>query len=158
MDDKTEHTSRTGAPRWMRLLLVASLALNLLVVGVVAGFAIKGGPDGHSGPPGGMGAMHRALSDAERADLKRRMIREFRDRKEDRAAVRREMAGLVELLRADAFDPAAAADRMARVRALFNGRVTAAQDLLIGYWIEMTPSERAAYADRLEQEMERRRR
>ncbi|MGK7652105.1 periplasmic heavy metal sensor [Roseovarius sp. B08] len=158
MDDRTEQAPRTGAPRWMRWLLVASLALNLLVVGVVAGYAIKGGPDGRKGPPGSMGAMHRALSDAERDDLKSRMIREFRDRKDERTAVRREMDALVVLLRAEPFDTAAATERMAQVRALFGGRVASAQDLLIAYWSEMSLEDRAAYADRLEQELQRRRR
>lgn len=158
MDDRTEQAPRTGAPRWMRWLLLASLALNLLVVGVVAGFAIKGGPDGRKGPPGGMGAMHRALSDAERADLKRRMIREFRGRTEEREAVREELAALVELLRAEPFDASAATERMAQVRTVFDGRVASAQALLVGYWSEMSAAGRAAYADRLEQEMQRRRR
>ncbi|CAN0332432.1 unnamed protein product [Chrysoparadoxa australica] len=105
-----------------------------------------------------MGAMHRALSQEERSDLKKQMIRNFRDRTDEREAFRQEMAGLVALLRAEEFDPAAAADRMTRVRALFDDRVAAAQTLLIAYWGEMSPEDRVAYADRLEQELQRRRR
>lgn len=109
-------------------------------------------------PPGGMGAMHRALSEEERSDLKKQMIRNFRGRKDEREAFRQEMTGLVTLLRAEEFDAGAAADGMARVRALFDDRVAAAQTLLIAYWGEMSPADRVAYADRLEQELQRRRR
>ncbi len=158
MSDETETGPRTGAPRWMRVLLVMSLALNLLVVGAAAGFAIKGGPKMRGGPPGGMGAMHRALSQEERSELKKQMIRNFRGRTDEREAFRQEMTGLVTLLRAEEFDAAAAADRMTRVRALFDDRVAAAQTLLIAYWGEMSPEDRVAYADRLEQELQRRRR
>lgn len=158
MSDETDMTARAGAPRWMKILLVVSLALNLLVVGMVAGFAIKGGPKWHDGPPGGAGAMHRALSEADRVELKQRMIREFRSEKGGRAAFRQEMDGLVTLLRAETFDAAAAAERMARLRDVFDGRVASAQGLLVDYWGEMSPADRAAYADRLEAEMQRRRR
>ena len=44
MDD-VERTQRTRAPRWMRIAFGVSLALNLAVVGVLAGtFARFGGP------------------------------------------------------------------------------------------------------------------
>lgn len=158
MSDGTEMTPRTGAPRWMKILLVVSLALNLLVVGVAAGFAIKGGPKWRGGPPGGAGAMHRALSEADRAELKQRMIRTFRAEKGGRAAFHQEMEGLVALLRAETFDGAAAAERMARLREMFDGRMASAQGLLVEYWGEMSAADRAAYADRLEAEMQRRKR
>ena len=45
-------TSRT--PLWIKLLLGVSLAANLAIVGLVAGFALRGGPLGGKGP-GAMG-------------------------------------------------------------------------------------------------------
>lgn len=158
MSDMNETPERTGAPRWMKILLVVSLGLNLLVVGAVAGFAIKGGPKWRGGPPGGVGALHRALSEEDRAVLKRRMIREFRAEQGGREAFRQEMAGLVALLRAETFDAGQAAERMARVRSMFEDRMGAAQGLLVAYWNEMGAEDRKAYADRLEEQLQRRKR
>jgi len=160
MGDMKDTPARTGAPRWMKILLVVSLGLNLLIVGAVAGAVIKGGGKWRGGPGGhgGVGAFTRALSDEDRQVLKRRMVQEFRAERGGREAFREEMGALVTLLRAETFDAGAAAERMARVRGMFDGRIEAAQELLIAYWGEMSAQDRAAYADRLETEMQRRKR
>ncbi|MFN3209641.1 MAG: periplasmic heavy metal sensor [Roseovarius sp.] len=158
MSDRTDQPGRAGAPRWMKILLVVSLALNLLVLGLMAGFAIKGGPKWRGGPPGGMGAMHRALAEEDREMLKRRMTEMFRAQPDGREAFRQEMAAIVALLRADRFDAAAASETMARVRGVFDDRIGSAQALLIDHWAQMPAEARAAYADRLEAELKRRKR
>ena len=38
------NTAPKGMRLWVRIVLVVSLGLNLLVVGAIAGIAIKGGP------------------------------------------------------------------------------------------------------------------
>ena len=57
-----------GAPRWMRVLLVLSLALNLLVAGLLIGDALTGGGPGRGPRPAEMalGPVAQALDPADR--------------------------------------------------------------------------------------------
>ena len=61
MTEQTPPTSNPPprkAPRWMKIAFVSSIALNLVVVGLVAGFIASGGPkDG----PARMGRDRRPL-------------------------------------------------------------------------------------------------
>lgn len=136
----------------LRVIFALSLALNLLVVGLVAGVWWRGGPPDGARIGGQAAALYRALPG------------------EDRRALRAEMRGtidrgrlrirdpLIAALKADPFDPAAVAailvaqsDAQAqaqmRMRALWLDRIAA-----------MSPAERAAYADRLEADWTRHRR
>lgn len=139
--------------RWMPIVLVASLALNLLIVGLAAGtvLRLKGG-DHAKAPPGFGPALYRALP------------------KEDRRAMRGELSGLhkkgskhrkqdfqalSQALRVVPFDPAS-------VAALLQQQALATADLqaaLQVQWLtrvtEMTDDERKVYADRLEEVVER---
>lgn len=139
--------------RWMPIVLVVSLALNLLIVGMAAGTALrlKDG-DRAKAPPGFASALYRALP------------------KEDRKAMREELSGLhkkgskhrkqdfqalSQALRAVPFDPAA-------VENLLQQQVQSMADLqaaLQTQWLtrvtEMSDQERQAYADRLEDVVDR---
>ena len=66
----TEPTSDRGAAgRWPTGRLVASLGLNLAVVGLVAGLALKGPPPPRRAARSGSGATARALPEPYRDDL-----------------------------------------------------------------------------------------
>lgn len=153
------HPKMPGAPRWMKVLLVVSLALNLLVVGAVVGAAVTGagkwrGPGG----PGGAGALTHALSEADRKALRRQMVRTFMTERDGRAAYRENMAELLVLLRAPEYDAAAVTERIAHVRTTFEARFQAGQTLLVDRLGDMSADERAAYADRLEAVLQRKKR
>lgn len=139
---------RSGAPRWMRLVLVVSLALNLLVIGAVAGAAITGG-----GPWRGMeahgGPMARALTPEDRRILRQRSLEARGDLRDGRRAHRAAMQELVTLLRATPFDAEAVEAQMRVVRVMLGERMAQGQSLLLDRLSDMTPAERAAYADRL---------
>ncbi len=150
--------------RGMRILLFVSLALNLLVVGVVAGIAVNGPP----GPPGGgRGSSNqdpalpytRALEEDQRRDLRRQLRRDvMRDRQEMRALRDDIFAGYQEalsVLRSSPYDSDAL--EAALVRQADHGAELRArgQALLGAYIAEMSAEERAAYADRLEAELSR---
>ncbi len=158
MGETQNGAGRGGAPRWMTILLVVSLGLNLLVLGAALGLALKGGHGWRGGPPSGVGALHRALGPEDREVLRARMKDAFRDAPGGRAAFRGEMDALVSLLRAESFDAAAADAHMAQLREMYGARMDRAQGLLVSYWDEMGAEARAAYADRLEAELQRRRR
>ena len=141
--------------RSIRFLLIGSLALNLLVMGLVGG-ALVNGPDGFRVPRGvdlALGPIVQALSpedrDAIRAELRIREALRLRPRR-DRDAL---ISALLVALRADTFDPVAveAALNVPRDRALAVQQ--AAQQALLARFTAMTPAARLAFADRLAEQM-----
>lgn len=140
------------------VLLFFSLALNLLVVGAVAGLVLTGGPKGDPGRGAvdfGTGPLVRAMADEDRAAL-RETLRESRpfDRG-DRIEMRQNTRALITLLREDTLDVSAVRDVIGRQQQ----RLRAGQDQLLDAWLgqidAMTPEARAAYADRLAGQMRR---
>ncbi|MFZ5965323.1 periplasmic heavy metal sensor [Thalassococcus sp. BH17M4-6] len=149
------------APRmkfWLRLVLFASLALNLVIVGIVAGFVLRGGPDHRDGPRGRDGAVRysRALTEDQRDALRRDLRAAFRG---DRRAVAAEIAGdfraAVEVLRADPFDRAAFDAVMARQDTRAEARQQTGRQALLDVVSGMSTEERQAYADRLSDQIDR---
>lgn len=144
---------KTG--RLQRGILVISLALNLLVVGAVAGMVFKGGPGGPQRIDLTVGPLTRAM-DGDRRDAVRDALREsgaFQRR--DRTEIREDMQVLLTTLRADVFDEAAFRDALARQRTRLQSGQAAILDAVTAQIEEMAPEERAAFADRLEAQARR---
>ena len=141
-----------GAPRWMKLLLIGSLSLNLLIAGVLVGCVFSGGGwmAGHGHHMAGGGPMVRALNDTDRQLLRRRMMSDFMGRDDTRGAYRTQMQALLGDLRATPYDPAAVEARMSALRAHFLWQFENGQAILAERLAAMSDDERAAYADRLE--------
>lgn len=138
------------SPLWMRVLLGVSLALNLLVAGLAVGaFARMGGPGGaHPAPRSLGGAMYRALPREDRRDLLQQVRASDKPRTPGRVAQAEEIATV---LRATPYDGAA---MQVVVMRQLDGR-QAWQTAMQAAWLErvaaMSPQERAAFADRLEE-------
>lgn len=136
--------------RWLRIALVLSLALNLAVVAAVVGAAWRfKGVEGAGPRQGGGGVLYlRALPEEDR-----RVLREALRATPRVAPV---AARMVEVLRAEPFDASAAAGLLETERAAGLQR----QDIAADVWLErvtrMSTQERAAYADRLQALLERR--
>ncbi len=142
-----------GLTGGLRVLLFASLALNLLVVGALVGAGLWGGwGHGHHGPglDAAGGPMTRALSREDRRAISQRMRQAYRDGRPGRAAHRAAFEALLDDLRAEPFQRAAVEAHMARMRGLLTDRLELGQTLLLDRLEAMSPSERAAFADRLE--------
>jgi len=153
MDDR-DPQGKPGTGHWMRLLLVVSLAANLAVVGVVAGWALRhGGHHGHHPSRLDMagGPLTRALSDADRREIGQRMRQVWRETRSDRADIGASFDALVSDLRAVPFDPAQVEQRMQQHRERFAARFAMGQEVLLDHLAAMSDADRAAYADRLEQ-------
>lgn len=143
------------APRrklWLRLLLGASLALNLLVIGLAIGAALRfGGPEGARRPPPVLGAtLYRELPREDRRTVREAMRHRSVERGPDRKTAALEVAQLV---RSTPFDATA-------LETLFNEQFarrqewqTMANTVLLEQLGQMTEAERASYADRLEDAM-----
>lgn len=156
----TDSPEIKGSPRrWMRVLLFVSLALNLLVVGAVAGFVLNGRPMPRGDRADPVLPYTRAFDEEQRhalwRDLRTGLPREGAPLREGYLD---DYRTALEILRADPYDPArmeallaAQAARGAEVRAR-------GQKVLSGYLAAMSPEARKAYADRLEQEIGKMRR
>ncbi|WP_417679094.1 periplasmic heavy metal sensor [Pseudodonghicola sp.] len=153
----TETDTNRKPPRmrpWLRLLLGVSLALNLAVAGLAVGAAIRFGdrPD-RVRPPMPLGAL--MFRELPRED--RKMLRDRdRETREGRDARRRaEAAELDAALRAVPFDPTPLEAFIARDAA----RQADFADAMRNAWLTrvkaMTEAERAQYADRLQEALQR---
>ncbi len=168
--DESTGAGRTGMRRWQKVLLFGSLAVNLLIVGAVAGAILRGGPLGGPGPGArdGRGAeapYTRAFTDAQRREIRRQLGRAFRqqgDKAAERDALAADYRKALALLRADTFEPERLTALIDRQSARGESRRQIGQEVLSAYIATMSPAERLAFADRLEdgieQFMERRRR
>lgn len=144
-------------PRWIRIALVVSLAMNLAVAGLAIGSAYKWHSDG--GPPRSvdlsLGPLSRALAPEDR----RAVIEELRRRgdgdRPDFREIRRQGEELMVLLRAEEFDAGAFADGLDRVRDMALAFQDAGQAALVARISEMSIEERRALADRFEEQSRR---
>ncbi|SNR64673.1 periplasmic heavy metal sensor [Puniceibacterium sediminis] len=147
----------TGKRRWLRPLLIASLALNLAFVGAIAGFALIGGrhDKDERAARGAEGMPYiRALSDEGQRKMRDALRRDFRDHRESRGQVTEGYRAALEALRAEPFDRAALMDVLKQQSARARERFLGGQRVMIDFVANMTPDERAAYADRLSEQID----
>lgn len=153
----TETAKPRGTRQWVRVLLFASLALNLMVVGLAAGLIWRGPPD-HRAPSQSRDQSMpytRALERDDQRALRRQLRDAFSGAPHDRGNLARAYRRSVDLLRADPFDPDALRANLDAQSLNALSRLKTGQKVLADYLASMSPSQRAAYADRLEQEITR---
>lgn len=153
--NKTDHITRI--PRLFKVVLGLSLALNLLVIGVIVGAGARGG-----GPMRGAGLTNyampyvKALPGEDRRAIFKRMRRdgvpEMPDRKQRRALYFQ----MVSVLEADSFDKVAAEAILKQQGTTSVAAMTAAQTAWIEHVSEMDDAARQAYAVDVQQVLERR--
>jgi len=133
------------APRrsWQTWALAASLGLNLVFVGLIAGALVKGPP---APPMPGMSQYVRALPEANRRDLGRSLRASRPDWAGMREAWHGRRRALAAALTAEPFDPAAVAALLEKDRALAGDLAARGAGLLVAEIERMSPEERAAYA------------
>jgi len=154
--DKQAESKRPGCRLWLRILLGVSLALNLLVLGLVVGAALRFGGADRMRPQQSLGAiLYRQLPREDRRSLRAQLRASPADRAERRRA---EADAVADALRATPFDAR-------RLRQLLAERVRRGeewQSAVQRAWMTrieaMSDAERAAYADRLQSAMTSRQR
>ncbi|WP_223420730.1 periplasmic heavy metal sensor [Tateyamaria pelophila] len=155
MTDST--ASETRCPRWLKILLGLSLALNFVIAGVVAGLMLRGGPPREG--PSGMGYAAPYVIALPR-DVRRDVFGAIRadESLPKRSARRARYADMIEALRAEPFDR----DRVQAILRRQGSEVGRIQDASQAAWLsavtEMDAAERSAYVARIEEVLERGRR
>ena len=136
--------------------LILSVALNLALIGLIAGAVWRGPPERPIAGPS-LWSYARALPDPHRAELRRALRQSAPDWREKHRSLGDQRIAVSAALMAEPFDPG-------DVRELLEGRVGAGRDLaatgigLLMARIEaMNPSERRAYAEALAKNDDRRR-
>ena len=158
MNDPTKPTGRHGLP-WLRIVLVVSLALNLLVVGMVAGAwlrhdrsdAVRHG----SLRDLGYGPFGEALSVEDRRDLARDLTGKARDLQANRSRIRQEFQAMLDALRTSPFDAETFEAVTTRQQERLAERQAIGRRVLLDRIEAMTDAERSVYADRLERSLRR---
>ena len=158
-DDRPQGQPKNPPPRkrWLRLALVASLAVNLLLIGLLAGGALRA----WQAPVQPSMAEIRALWQVLPADTRQALRREFRGqhRRGDGAgqAGRAGEAGaemaLSTHLRGDPFDADAFIATLDDARTRRGERARQAEQALARHIAALTAAERAALADALEERL-----
>lgn len=149
--DAMTAAAKPAMPRRLRWLLIGSLTLNLLVVGVVAGTALRfAGSGGYAERTLGFGPWSHGLTHEDMSALREA----YRASGEDfRAAWREERAdrtALVAALRAEPFDLAAMDAITARMAERGGARAALGQRLIREHIAAMSPEARRALAERME--------
>ncbi|MCL4187847.1 MAG: periplasmic heavy metal sensor [Rhodobacteraceae bacterium] len=139
--------------RWLRVALVVSLGLNLLMVGLAAGRALR--PD-MLGPAAvvlrdlNLGAYTEALGPEDRAALRAAFAERAPPLREAWRTHRAEQAALVAALRAEPFAAEAVAAMFEAQNRRLGERAALARAMLVERIAAMDRAERRAFADRLE--------
>ena len=145
--------------RWMVPLLLVSLALNLLVAGIVVGWAVSPAGRWHRemGPTRGvLGAPFvRALPAEARRQMMRDLVAERGRIRDSRESLRARFEAFLVALRANPYDPEAVRELLAEQREVALGRQEIGEGLLLKRLVAMTGAERAEYADNLEAALSR---
>lgn len=148
---------RRGLGRGLRLLLVLSLGLNLLILGVIGG-AVLGEWRNHERPivrDLGFGPYGEALSHADRIALMRDFARETGGFGVERKVAREVFGELLSVLRAEPLDRQALQHLMMRQERHMAERLALGQKLLVRRIEAMSPQERQAFANRLQEALAR---
>jgi uncharacterized membrane protein len=159
----SEQDTSLRGPRmklWVRVILFASLALNLVVAGIVAGVIWRhvAGPAGDDRGPR-IDKMSIAYIRALDREDKRAIRDELRGRSPGRAALRAQMrdsfSAILDSLRADSFDRDALAAQMRAQFAIGADQRRRVRSLVLDRIAMMSLTDRRAFAARLEAELTR---
>lgn len=147
------------APRrhrnWLRIALVASLAVNLAVGGMVAGAVLRRGVPLRAECDAGLGPIADAMTRGDRRQLRDALVARYRELGADGAALSGDYDLLLESLRAEPFAPAAVDAALVSLAARNADRLEAARAILSGYVGGLTPEARILLADRLDKVLSR---
>jgi uncharacterized membrane protein len=146
--------NQVRSPGWMKLLLILSLTANLLVIGVIAGYELRG-ERRSAGTDRAVGWIldlvpeeRRGMAEAHFAAARAKI--DTADG--DRAAL---MDGVLAAIRAEPYDPAAVQAAMAAYGDSRSERWEVLRERMASLLARLSPEERAAFAASFEERMNR---
>ena len=139
-----------SSSRGLKIAFGISVALNLAVAGLVFGAWLHGGPFRGIGHDLSFGPFSEALSPEDRRSIGKALMADRATIRAGREAAKAEFDNLLTALRADPFDPAAVDAALATIVTRNAGRLEKGQALLQARIVEMSATDRLAFADRLE--------
>lgn len=149
--DTAPVVAQSKALRWV---LVASLALNLAVGGMMLGAMLKGGPGGRDMVRDmGFGPYDAALLPQDRDALRAALRSKSRDLKANHALSGADLQAIVSALRATPFDPAALGAAMRVQQDHLAARLALGSDAMRDFLVSLSAQDRLAFADRLEERL-----
>lgn len=141
------------SPRWMRLLLIASLALNLAVLGIVGGAFLRG-PEGRGDASVSLGGEFRMLAGslpkAHQEAMRKDARSHWKELRSFRIVISKQRKSIVVALRSDAFNADAFAAMLKTQHTTWREIGTRGVDLLVLRVRAMSKEERIEFADNLE--------
>jgi len=159
MSDDITEPKPSGMSGKIRALLFVSLALNLLVVGLVAGALLRfQRGDTMAGPPLGdlgYGPFAQALTREQQGELRKDLVSRAGDLRDNRAEIRDDIEAFLTALRATPYDPVAVRTIAERQQERLSARQQIGQQILMDRIDAMTDHQRAEFADRLKQQLRR---
>ncbi|WP_415919988.1 periplasmic heavy metal sensor [Tateyamaria sp. SN6-1] len=143
--------TRARSPLWVKLLLAVSLGINLCIAGLVAGFLLRGPGVMRGDGPGLSYAMPYIIA-LERAD-RRAVLGTVRGNPDlpDRRMRRAQFDDMLAALRSDPLDQDAVRAVLARQARGVSQVQAVAQAAWLDRLAQMSATERAAYADAVEE-------
>lgn len=161
MAQTKETAPNTGKKRlagWTRVLLFGSLAVNLLIAGMVAGAVFRNTgerADGRELRDMGFGFFGAALSGGDRRAIGQEMAKNSTVLRANRQHVRDQMVHFLSALRAVPYDRDMVSDLSGALQSKLADRQRVGQNVLLDRIAAMSDKQRAAYANRLERSMKR---
>ncbi len=143
--------------RVLRLLLVASLGVNLVIGGMALGLWAFDKPK-RPPSPDAVAFLSFALPQEHRNALRKQLVSRRAELRANRAAIREMRGEMIEALQAEPFDIAAVEDILQRQRARFLELGVLAHSALLERIEMLTPEERAIYVESLKKQGQRSRR
>ena len=147
-----ETKQKTGMKRWIKVIFALSLALNLIIVGLVAGaaFRIKRfGPPPHVTMEGPGSPVLRALDMEDRREVGRSIRKSYRDIAPSSEAEKARYQQIVDLIAADPLDLEAIGQASMALDDRISQRRLIAREAWLDKVASMPLDARKAYADRI---------
>ena len=138
----------------LRWVLIASLAVNLAVGGLVVGTFLKGGPGGHDlARDMGFGPFDMALRPQDRDALKVLLRARAGNLKSIRAETLADLQRILAALRADPFEVATLDTAFSAQQDHLMARIQLGNQTMLDFLASLSVQERLDFADRLEERL-----
>ena len=151
--------SNTGSSRFLKWLLIASLGLNVLIVGgaIGAAYKFKTTQTHARGPsPSALGPLFLALGPEGRKELRREMRAGGSGFKSGRAAIRMQDRQIIAALEATPFDAVALRSAVEARRTLIGTTSTRLDEAVLSYFETLDDAARLKAVERMKAALDRR--